>query len=297
MNTEANSVKGLFCSLAATVMFAGSLVATKYSLKGFNPCTFCVVVATSAGIWALLFALLTGNCRSLAVRGSKTAWKMLLLGLMTGGAIITAWTGMKVLDPTFAAFLMKFQPVSAILMGAVLLREKLGLTELMAFAVMIAGACLSLVGRWDMVGTGTVLVLLSCVLGSLQFLIGKMEAGTIPAIAMAFYRVAIAAVIVTVWGSLIAGLDFNVAASYWFTTALAAFCGPFGGVCLMFQSYHYWHLSRSSMVQTALPLFVLPIAVVFLGKVPATRELIGGAVILLGAFWLAWIQLARAKQQ
>ena len=295
MNAEANSLKGLCYSLAATVMFAGTLVAAKYSLKGFNPYTFSAVLAASAGIWAFFLALLTGNCRSLAIRRPKTRWKMLLLGLMTGAAMIMAWTGMKMLDPSFAAFLMKFQPVFAIFMGAVFLHEKLLFSELVAFIVMIAGVCLSLVGRWQIVGTGTVFVVLSCVLGSLQLLIGKLEAQTVPAIALVFYRVAIAAVIVTAWGLLQAGLDFNVAASYWFSTVLAAFCGPCVGVFLMFQSYHYWHLSRSSMVHTALPLFVLPMAFLFLRQIPAPRELIGGAVILLGASWLARIQLARAK--
>ena len=296
MNTETNPMKGLSYSLAATVMFAGGLVAAKYSLEGFNPYTFSVILSTSAAIWAFLIALFSRNCRSLVIQRPKTKWRVLFLGLITGVGMIMAWTGMKMLDPSFVAFLLKFQPVFAIVMGAVLLHEKLLFNELVALMVMIAGACLSLVGRWHIVGTGTVLVLLSCVLGSFQLLIGKREAQTVPAIALVFYRVAIAAVIVTVWGLLQASLDFNVAASYWFSTVLAAFCGPCVGVFLMFQSYHYWHLSRSSMVHTALPLFVLPMAFLFLHKIPVTRELIGGAVILLGAFWLARIQLARAKQ-
>jgi len=295
MNTEPDSLKGLLYSLAGTMAFAGGLVASKHALDGFNPYTFCIVLSVSAGIWTLLIALITGKGRSLVVRRARAWRRLLLLGLITGVPMIAGSSAMKMLDPSFVAFLGKLQPVFVIMMGAVILHEKVLYKELLAAGIMLAGACISVIGRWHIVGTGTILILLTCLLGACQLLIGKIEAGVIPALALVFYRVAASAVIVTVWALLTAGVDFNVEVSYWFSAVLAAFFGPCVGLLLMFQSYRYWHLSRSSMVHTALPVVVLPVAWLFLDKVPVARELAGGAVILLGAFALAWIQLTRRR--
>ena len=296
MNTETNSLKGFFYSLAGTAAFAAGLVAGKHALDGFDPFTLCVVATAGAAVWTLLIALVTGTCRSLVVRG-YAAWRQVcLLGVISGVAMITLHSGMNRLDPSFVAFLFKLQPVFVILMGMVLLHERVLPRELAAAAVMLTGACFSVIGRWHVVGTGTVLILITSVLGAFQLFIGKLEAGIIPATALVFYRALIALVVVTPWVLATTGVDFNVAPAYWFSAALAALCGTSLGLVLMFESYRYWHLSRSSMVHTAMPLFVLPAAWLFLDRVPAARELLGGAIILAGGFTLGWIQLGRRKQ-
>ena len=68
---------------------------------------------------------------------------------------------------------------------------------------------------------------------------------------------------------------------------VGAFLGPCAGVLLMFKSFSCWDLSSTSIVITAEPLLVLPFAFVAFNKLPAEMELIGGLIILAGAFWLA----------
>jgi drug/metabolite transporter (DMT)-like permease len=51
----------------------------------------------------------------------------------------------------------------------------------------------------------------------------------------------------------------------------------------------YWELSRASIVVVVQPLFVIPLAYLVFGKFPGGMELIGGMVILIGAFWLALV--------
>ena len=296
MHTEAGSLKGLFYSLASTMCFAGGLVAGKHALDGFDPYTLCVVATVGAAVWTFLIALATGKGRSLIVRDGAAWRQVCLLGVITGAAMITLHSGMNRLDPSFAAFLFKLQPVFVILMGMIILHESVLPRELVAAAVMLAGACFSVIGRWHVVGTGTVLILITSVLAAVQFLIGKLEAGTIPALTLVFYRAVISAVIVTAWALGTTGADFDVEPAYWFSAVLTALCGPSLGMLLMFESYRHWHLARSSMVQTAMPLFVLPLAWLFLNRIPVARELMGGAVILAGAFALASAQLSRRRQ-
>ena len=295
MNPQPNSSRGLAYSLAATVMFATSLVCAKHGLEGFNPHTFSIVSTVTAASCAFLFIIFTRNYRILVIRTRTSRLRLLLLGLTTGAGTIIVWTAMKSMDPSFTAFLLKFVGVFAAIAGALLLHEKLRAVEIMAFVIMIVGAGVSLVGRWHVVGTGPILVFAACVLGCAQMLIGKLETHTVSVPALAFYRMAIAAVVVLLWALRTDNIDFHVPTRYWCSAALSALIGPCTGAILTYHSYRYWHLARSSMVQTAIPLFVLPLAYLFLDQLPASRELIGGAVILTGAFWLAWIHLSRAK--
>jgi drug/metabolite transporter (DMT)-like permease len=77
---------------------------------------------------------------------------------------------------------------------------------------------------------------------------------------------------------------------------LGAFLGPCASFLLTFRSYRCWDLSRSAIVKTVEPLFVLPLAYAVLGKLPTGTELLGGCLILVGAFWFAWIQfVGRAR--
>lgn len=240
----------------------------------------------------LLIVALTGQAGQLFIVPQARA-KVAMLGLVTGAGMILTWTGVAMLDPSFAGFLWRFAPVLTIALGAIVLREKVLIKELLPVALMVGGGCICVIGRWQIVGVGTILTLLACGAAAVQFLIGKLQAGIVPAVVLVFYRAFISAIVVLLWALAGGGLEFNVATSHWLAIMLGAFFGPCAGFILMFQSYHYWHLSRSSMVLSAQPLFILPMAYLFLNKVPVGKELLGGFIILIGAFWLGWVQLNR----
>lgn len=215
------------------------------------------------------------------------------MGLATGVGMILSWAGLARLDPAFAAFLWRFQPVLAIMLGMLLLGERMVPKEIVPVAVMIFGSFASTIGRWNVVGTGTTLTLVSCFAVALQMLIAKARVHEVSPNILVAYRVGIAAVVITFWGILTRRIDFHVGASYWYVTLLGAFLGPCASFLLTFRSYRYWDLSRSSIVRTTQPLFVLPLSYAVFGKLPAGRELLGGCLILVGAFWLAWMHFVR----
>lgn len=95
---------------------------------------------------------------------------------------------------------------------------------------------------------------------AVQMLIAKMMVAEIHPNILVCYRVGIGALIITFWTLLTGKADFGVEASYWLVTLLGAFIGPCASFLLTFRSYRYWDLSRSSMVKTAEPLFVLPLS-------------------------------------
>ncbi len=283
--------KGFLYALGGTALVSTNFVTAKYGLKGFNPETFSLIWTTAAAFYSLVVVLLSGQWPSV-VRARSAAWSLALLGATTGAGMILAWSGLARLDPSFAAFLWRFHPAFTIVLSVLILHERLMRRELLPIALMILGGALSTVGRWNVVGVGTTLTLLSCVAAAVQMLVAKVRIRDVESSVLVFYRVAIGAGVIAVWVFLTGRVDFRVAASYWCVTALGAFLGPCASFLLTFRSYRYWDLSRASIVRTVQPLFVMPLAYVVFRKLPDVRGVLGGCVILGGALWLGLTRFA-----
>ncbi len=290
-------VRGFFYSLGGALLVSTNFVTAKYGMQGFNPQTFCLVWTSAAAIFAFPIALVGKASRDQILPARRSMKAMLVLGIATAVGMILAWEGLARLDPSFASFLWRFFPVLTIISGVVILKERLSGIELFAMAIMLLGGLWSVAGRWETVGSGVILSVLACVAGTVQLLIAKSLTHQVHPNVLVAYRVGIGAVLLAFWVFVTGAADFAVDMRYWCVTLLGAFLGPCASFLFTFRSYRYWTLSQSSIVLTAQPLFVLPLAYVFLGTLPTTRELAGGAVILTGAFWLAWIHVARTIRQ
>ena len=155
---------------------------------------------------------------------------------------------------------------------------------------MICGGFISTIASWHIVALGTALSILVCCAVAAQRLIAKRQVAEIHPNIIVFYRVAIAAVLIALLTLLSGKADFDVSGKYWLVTFLGAFLGPCLAHVLTFRSFLYWDLSRASIVMTAQPLFVLPLTWLVFGQLPTALALIGGLIILAGAFWLALIR-------
>jgi drug/metabolite transporter (DMT)-like permease len=177
-----------------------------------------------------------------------------------------------------------------IFLAFIFLSERFTRLEILPIGLMIFGSLMSAFGRWDVVGTGLTLSLLSSLAAAIQQIISKVSVKDVHPMVLTFYRAMIAAATIGSWACLKGSLQFKVAIKYWVVTAAGSFLAPFAGILLMYYSYKYWEISRSSLLMTMQPLFVLVMAVIFLHKVPHAKELFGGFFILAGAFWISWLQ-------
>jgi drug/metabolite transporter (DMT)-like permease len=287
--------KGFLFSLGGALLVSTNFITVKYALRGFNPETFSFVWTCAAAIYAFGIVLADRDSRAKTLpKGAAKA--MLALGAFTALGMILAWKGLSELDPAFASFIWRFLPVLSILSGVIILREHLSLREAFAMVIMLVGALWSVVGRWNVVGTGVTLTLAAIFCGVLQLLIAKSQTHKVHPNVLVAYRVGIGSVLIACWVFASGTADFAAETKYWYVTLLGAFLGPCASFLLMFRAYRYWTLSQSSLILTGQPLFILPMVYLFLGTLPTTRELIGGCVMLVGAFWLAFIELSKANQ-
>jgi len=291
-----DTVRGLLYSVTGMIFLSGGLITAKYALSGFNPEMFSTVWCISAAVYAFIIVLATGRTRQIFQLNRTERANIILLGIFTGVGMILGCAGLARLDPSFAAFLWRFLPLLTILSGIIWLGERLMLKEILPIIIMIAGGAISTIGRWNIVGTGVILVLLACVTAAVQMIIGKTQSTSIHPTILIFYRSLISALLVTIWTITTDKVDFSPVKSYWIVTIAGAFLGPVAGFWLTFQSYRFWDLTRSSIVLTVQPIVVLPLAYMFLRQLPSKQGFIGGMIILAGALWLTYIHLARARK-
>ncbi|MBN1348976.1 DMT family transporter [candidate division KSB1 bacterium] len=285
--------KGLLFSLSGTIILSTNYITAKYGLTGFRPESFCLIWSISAAFFSLVIIFITGQQRRLKVPKSA-ALKLFLIGLANGIGILLGWAGLARLDPAFSSFLWRFLPMLGILFGFMFLKERFSRGEIFPVALMISGGFVSAFGRWEHVGTGIVLTLLSCCAAAIQMGLAKVVVKDVGSTIIPFYRALTGIFIVSIWLLLTDSANFDVPASYWGVTILGAFLGPCLSLILIYRSYTYWELSRSSAILTIEPLMVIPQAYVLLGKFPATQELIGGSIILFGAVWLTLLHQRQA---
>jgi len=284
---------GFVFALASTLLIATNYVTVKYAQGpgGFDSVTFSAVWATAAALYSALGALVSGGRSPFRVpRGHRSV--VGIIGLVTGAGMVVGWAGLRRLDPSFAGFLWRFAPVVTLVLGVVFLKDRVRRAEVFPIVVMVVGGCVSTLDGWRVVGVGVVLTLVSCVLSAIQLTLSKVATRTVRPSTLVFYRNALGAAGIWAWVALRGTASFPAGPAHWLAALGGAFVGPFLGMALMYHSYRHWDLSRTAIVQTLQPLFVLPLAVAFLGMRPEVGQFLGGLVIMAGAFWLAWIHRA-----
>ncbi len=290
-----DNTRGFLYALGGTLLVSTNYITAKYALKGFNPETFSLIWTSAAGIYAFIILVVFGRVKEILIPRS-TIPGIMALGLATGAGMILGWSGLSLIDPAFASFLWRFSPVLIILLSVCVLGERLRMVEIFAISVMVLGGALTTLGRWHIVGTGVVLTLLGCVAVAVQMLVVKMNVGKIHPNILVFYRVFLAAIVIGIWTVATGKLAVQISTSHLAVTLLGAFLGPCASFLLTFRSYRYWPLSRSTILLTAQPLIVLPMAYLAFGAIPVGLELVGGAIILCGAFFLVWLHHSQTLQ-
>ncbi len=287
-----DTVKGFIYSLIAVIFLSTNFITAKFGLTGFNPETFSLVWTVFATCYSFIIALTSPESRK-QLFFSNNIVPLIILGIITGITMLLSWSALSVLDPVFSSFLWRLFPVITVISGVIFLKEKLMRDEIIAIIIMFLGSIVSIKGEWNIVGKGVILTLLAECAGAIQLIIAKTYVNRIHPNIMVLYRVAIASIFISIYAIASHKIDFNVRISCWYITMLGAFLGPCASFLFLFRSYKYWELSKSSILLILQPILVFPMAYLFLGTVPNIKEFIGGLIILIGAFWLAFIQIKK----
>jgi uncharacterized membrane protein len=197
-NLSPSARKGLFFSLLGTFLVSTNFVTAKYALSGFNPLTFSLVWCSVATFYTMTIIYLTKQHHTLIVPQSSL-FPLLLMGLLTGVGMLVGWQGLAILDPTFVAFLKRFEPVLVILLSLFYLKERLFVGEIVSIILIALGGVWSAFGRWEVIGEGVILIMLASLATALQLFIAKTNIQNVSPLILVFYRISIATCAIALW--------------------------------------------------------------------------------------------------
>ena len=283
---------GLVFAIAGTFCLSTSYITVKVGLRGFNVTTFTLIWTVAAALFSLGIVLSTGSIQRIRPPAG-TPWRLLGLGATTGASMIWSWAGLARLDPSTAAFLWRFLPLINIVVAMLLFQDRIRRCEALPISLMLFGGCLSVYGQGRFVLIGALFTLLACMAVSAQQVISKTLVARMPTPVLVFYRNGIGALFILIWVLTGGELRLDASPAQWGVTLLGALLAPCLGFILLYRSFHYWELSRASIIQIAEPVFVVPMACLILDDRPSGRTFAGGAIILAGALWLILIHMHR----
>jgi len=293
--------RGFLYALIATIVMSGSVVLGKFGMQkdgGFNPATFAFLWVGSGAAYCFIALAITGRLGMLRIP-RRSVRMVVLISAITGINQYVGWTGVRLLDPSFAAFLNRTAPVFIILCSVVFLGERLRRAEVAAFVVILAGGCISAIKDWHNADTrtGMICIIVACLVVGAQRVLIKICVRRVEPMAVNFYRALGGAITVGTVGLLSGAIDFSVGGGHWAAALTGGLTGPCISVSLLYTSYRLWDLSKSTMLMMIQPLLVLPLAYVWLGMVPTRWQFGGGLIILAGGFWLVWMHGRRHALQ
>jgi drug/metabolite transporter (DMT)-like permease len=295
---ERNPRLGFALALASTIILSANTVLGKFALgeDGFNPATFGLLWMGSACAYCLLTLAARRRLREL-IMPSRLLAAMVVVSLLTGAVQFFGWTGLSLLDPSFAGFLNRFGMVFIILGSVLFLGERLTRWEVAAFVLMTAGGLVSAVSSWENTDTrtGILCILASTLAIAAQRILIKVRLARVDALVTNFYRTLGGAAVIGGWAFATGAARFDAGAGPWAAVLIGAFLGPCLSVWMTYAAYRVWDLSRCTLLVMLQPLLILPGSYVFLDMLPSRMQFVGGLLILAGALALVWLH-GRARR-
>jgi drug/metabolite transporter (DMT)-like permease len=276
-----NPSAGYFYASLSAMMAAVLIVTGKWTLYTISPLALNALVFPM-GVVLLAPTVLYGKRWKLILAMDWRAWKWTLaFSVLACVAIWTYWIGVKMMDPTLASFLNRFETLVTISLGIVFLTERFTRGEGIGAFLVLGGIVLMRFTFRAEYSLGFWVVLFSAIcFGTAEFF-AKIAVRYADPLTISFIRNVVTSVLF--WIAVpITGTSFVGAPSVWWGVVIIAFTGPILTRPLYLFALKNLEVSKVAVIQQSQPLFVAILALVALSQTPAPREIIGGLFVIGG---------------
>ena len=263
--------------LAVTAAWGSTFFLLKDVVDRVPPSDFLAVRFAVATVAVLLLAP-----RAVASLTPAQRRHGVLLGVVYGGAQLLQTVGIQTTSASVSGFVTGMYVVFTPLLGAVLLKARIGRTVWLAVGLATAGlAVLSLQGL--AVGSGEALTLASAVLYAAHIVGLGAWSRDGNALGLTVVQLATITVVCTL-GALPGGIALPQRAGDWGVLVYMALVA--GALALIVQTWAQAHLTatRAAVIMTMEPVWAGLFAVVFGGERLGLRVLVGGAMVLAAMY-------------
>ncbi len=292
---KSDQIKGYAFAIIATIAFSNIYIFSKAALNEVHLSQFGFYWFAIASVLNIGWLFYRKHNRYVRALSGKQKRALLMLGILE---IITTsffYLSIQIIpDPAVTGFMGNLYPVILTVMGVVFLKEKFSLTE-------TVGAMLALVGAFvvsyqggtklsELFIPGAGVVLLNALFAAIASVVVKLNVRDMSPEIINTNR--------SVWllgFSILMVLFYRPSLEIPFTAlvniAIGAFVGPFIALLLIYYSFHYIEVSKSSIVQSTKVVFVLIGSVLYFGTFPLVHQLVGGLLTLIGVLLISAAKL------
>jgi drug/metabolite transporter (DMT)-like permease len=293
---------GTILALAAAFISGFAIFANKVFVAGMDPTVFTSVRALIIGIAFLAIIYYKSGFRSAEVRKSlkRANWKYMLAIAVVGGsaAFLLFFTGLSYTTAGRAAFLHKTLPIYVAVFAYWFLHEKIPIKQTYALIIMMLGtvvmfgASMDPAQLWSNPLVGDLLVIGATVLWAAENTIARkaMVKGDTNWV-VSFSRMFIGALLLFGFAGVMGKLGLILAlTSQQAVNILISAAILFGYIFTWYYSIRMINVSKASTILLLAPVFSLVLGAAFLGEPAPFVQLVGSALILIGAYFVVNIR-------
>jgi drug/metabolite transporter (DMT)-like permease len=277
-------------ALFSTATIATAFVISKAALETINPESFSIYWYTAAAVYALIYGRLSGNpARWTTLR---QYWEPLLgIGLINALSMMLFFYAIQMTNPAIISFLGRMSTLFTVLLGIIVLSERLRRREWAGAAVILAGALLITYHADEVMLKVFFISLCSSFLYSCTIIIAKQAVAAISPLTLTLARSGGTASIILLL-ALITGRLQSPPLAMLVIIIVGALGGPFISHLLLYRALALVDASKVSLIGAAQPLFVLLYSLALFGDWPLAHQVAGGLLSMGG---VAILLFARNK--
>ncbi len=283
---------GTILALLTALVSGFAIPINKMFVVDLDPLVFTAIRALIIG---LVFLTLSGfHVRLKGREFKKVPWKYLLaIGIIGGGlAFWFYFTGLSLTTAGRAAFLHKTLPIWVTLFAIIFLKERVSRKQFYALVSMLAGVIILYMARigpailWSNPSLGDFLIIAATIFWALENVIAKKamlkgETNYIVSFARMFFGALVLFGILVLLGRVDALLTIGPQQLLNITISTAIL---FAYVFCWYWSIKLINVSKASSILLLSPVISLILGAAFLGEPAPAFQLVGAALILIGAF-------------
>lgn len=271
---------GYVLALFSTATVATAFVISKAVLETINPESFNVYWYTAASLYALVYGRLSGNpVRRITLR---QYWKPLLsIGVINALSMTLFFYAIQMTDPAVISFLGRISTLFTVLLGIIVLGERLRRREWVGAAVILSGALL-ITYRGDAVLLKVFFISLgSSFLYSCTVIIAKRAVSAVSPLTLTLARSGGTASTILLLALVTGRLQFP-SPGMLLIIVVGALGGPLISHLLLYRALALVDASKVSLIGATQPLFVLLYSLALFRTLPDGHQIAGGLLSMGG---------------
>ncbi len=285
---------GFIYSFLAVIFLSPVFILMNEAVNSIGLETANVIFFLSGFAFVLATGFVKGTLAKSADAIRKQIKPVIAIGALNSVQALLFFLGLKMIGPSAASFIARTEVVFVVVMGALLLKEKLGGMEFAGISMTFAGAAILTFGNTSL-AVGSLVMLFSTFLISLQNVLTKKYAHMIRPFDLNLGRLGVVSVVMLIYS--VIGNTLNLAwDSSFILAASAGVLGPAIGFYFLLKGIEAMDVSKVITIRSLEPFAVIIMSTFVYGLSISPTQAFGGVVMVVGVTILAVAHRKHSKK-